>query len=48
MVDPVELRLTAWELEGAAYVEVADLGPGDTWTAEQPFPVTISLASLAD
>jgi Uma2 family endonuclease len=41
VVDPVGPRLTAWELLDGAYIEVADVGPGESWTARQPFPVEI-------
>jgi len=48
VIDPVALRLTAWELRDGAYAEVADLGPGDSWTARLPFEVTLRPGDLAD
>jgi len=45
VVDPDELRLTAWELRDGRYVEVADLTDGD-WTAAQPYPVTVRPSAL--
>ncbi|GAA3546314.1 Uma2 family endonuclease [Nocardioides daeguensis] len=46
IVDPEALRLVAHELVDGRYVEVADVsGPG-SWTAERPFPVTITPAAL--
>ena len=48
VIDPVEPRLTVWELRQGAYVEAADVGPEDTWTAERPYPVTIRPGSLVD
>ena len=48
VVDPVELRLTAWELADGSYVRVADIGPDEEWTAERPFPVTIAPGRLLD
>ena len=46
VIDPVELRLLAWELRDGTYVEVADVGPGETWTAALPFDVTIAPSQL--
>ncbi len=48
VIDPIEPRLTVWELRQGAYVEAADVGPEDTWTAERPYPVTIRPGSLVD
>ena len=48
VVDPLELRLTAWQLADGSYVHVADIGPDEEWTAEQPFPVTIAPGRLLD
>lgn len=45
VVDPLDLRLIAWELVDGRYVEIADTT--DTFTAERPFPVTVVLAELA-
>ncbi|WGX96466.1 Uma2 family endonuclease [Nocardioides sp. L-11A] len=47
-IDPVKLRLIAWELRDGAYVEVADVTGDETWSAELPFPVTITPADLVD
>jgi len=47
VIDPVEPRLIAWELSGSRYVEVANVGGEETWTAATPFPVTITPARLA-
>lgn len=41
VVDPVEPRLTVWELRDAEYQQVADVAGDDRWTATRPFPVTI-------
>ncbi|MEI2779220.1 MAG: Uma2 family endonuclease [Tetrasphaera sp.] len=48
VIDPVELRLIAWDLVDAAYVEVADVTGEQSWTAAHPFPVTIVPARLLD
>ncbi|WP_460829322.1 Uma2 family endonuclease [Nocardioides hungaricus] len=48
VVDPLELRLVVWELVEGRYVEVADVGPGEHWTATRPFAVTISPGELTD
>lgn len=48
VVDPVELRLVAWELRGEEYVEVADVGPDEEWTAAQPFAVTVRPGRFLD
>lgn len=45
VVDPLDLRLIAWELVDGAYVQVADVT--DAWTTERPFPVTVTLTDLA-
>ena len=47
VVDPVEPRVTAWELEGATYAQVADIAADESWTAERPFPVTVTPSDLA-
>lgn len=46
VVDPIEPRLTAWELRGSAYVEVADVTADEVFETTVPFPVTIVPASL--
>lgn len=48
IVDPVAPRLTAFSLVDDGYVEIADVGPEDSWTAESPFLVTIRPADLPD
>ncbi|RHW27222.1 Uma2 family endonuclease [Nocardioides immobilis] len=48
VVDPDPLRLTAWDLRDGSYVEVADVGRGDEWTAALPFAVTVRPGSFAD
>ena len=46
VVDPREPRLTAWELRGSTYVEVADVTADEVFETTVPFPVTIVPASL--
>ncbi len=48
VVDPIDLRLTAWDLHDGAYVEVADVLGEESWTAVRAFPVTIVPAILRD
>ncbi|WP_246383816.1 Uma2 family endonuclease [Nocardioides stalactiti] len=48
VVDPREPRLIVWELRGEDYVEVADVGAEETWTATRPYPVTITPARLVE
>jgi Uma2 family endonuclease len=48
VVDPDELRLMAWELSDAAYVEVADVSGDGIWQAARPFTVTVTPDRLAD
>lgn len=38
--------LIVHELDGAAYTTVATVSPGETWTAERPFAVTVDPAAL--
>jgi Uma2 family endonuclease len=38
--------LIVHELAGAAYTTVATVPPGETWTAERPFAVTVDPAAL--
>jgi Uma2 family endonuclease len=47
-VDPEQLTLVAWELRDGRYVEVADVGPDDSWAATRPFPVTVHPGRLRD
>jgi Uma2 family endonuclease len=46
VVDPLEPRLTAWQLVDGSYVEVADVSGDESWTASAPYAVTISPAQL--
>lgn len=48
VIDPIGLRLIAWELVDGAYQLVADVAGGDEWTATLPFPVTLAPGSLLD
>lgn len=48
MVDPDELRLVAFELDGGRYRQVADVASDQTWAATQPFAVTIRPGDLID
>lgn len=48
VVDPDQLRLTAWELSGTAYDEVADVSGDAVWRAERPFEVAVQPGRLAD
>jgi Uma2 family endonuclease len=41
IVDPVEVSLTAWDLVDGTYVQVAHVKGNSSWTAAQPFPVTV-------
>lgn len=46
VVDPVEPRLTAWNLRDGAYVEVADVAGDEAWTAQAPYAVTVVPSAL--
>ena len=46
VVDPDVPSLTAWELRGRAYVEVARVAVAESWTATAPFEVTVVPKSL--
>ncbi|MEJ7834496.1 MAG: Uma2 family endonuclease [Nocardioides sp.] len=49
VVDPIDARLIAWELNSdEQYVEVADVSGDDSWTATEPFSVTVTPARLID
>jgi len=48
VVDPIQSRLVVWELYDGAYVKVADVRPGQTWTASRPFEVTIEIDRIQD
>ena len=47
IIDPDGPTLTVLQLRNGAYVETAEVGPKDTWTAHHPFPVTIRPGDLA-
>lgn len=47
LVDPDEPRVTILRLEGEAYVEHLQAGPRDVVTLDEPFPVSFSVARLA-
>ena len=46
VVDPLEPTLIAWEFVDGTYVEVARVHGDETWTATQPFEVTVRPADL--
>ena len=46
VVDPLEPMLIAWELREETYLEVARIHGDETWTATQPFEVTVCPADL--
>lgn len=48
VVDPEQLAITAWELTGGVYVEVARAGAGEVLEVERPFPVALEVGSLLD
>jgi len=48
VIDPLELSLTAWELEDGRYVEVAQVLGDETFVASRPFAVDIVPALLRD
>ncbi len=48
VIDPAGPALTAWELVDGAYVEVAEVGPEQTWEATKPFAVRIAPGELVD
>ena len=48
IVDPVGPRLVAHDLVNGEYVEMADVGPEDSWTARSPYSVTIRPGDLPD
>ena len=47
-VDPIALTLTAWELEGGAYVQVAHVSGDAVFATRRPFPLEVRPGSLAD
>ncbi len=46
VVDPDPPALTAWELRGDRYVQVADVSGEQEYAARQPFPVVVCPADL--
>lgn len=46
VVDTARPRLRAWRLEATEYVEVADVGGDEEWTASAPFEVTVRPSDL--
>jgi Uma2 family endonuclease len=46
ILDPAARTLTAYELVGDDYVEIASVGPGETFVAEKPYPVSISIDAI--
>ena len=48
VIDPAGPILTAYDLVDGGYVEVASVGPDDTWTATLPFVVTLRPGELLD
>lgn len=46
VVDPTTLTLVVWELVEGRYVEVAEVGPEESWAAGRPFEVTIAPGRL--
>jgi Uma2 family endonuclease len=47
VVDPINPRLRAWQLEEGAYVEIADVTGDEEWTSEAPYAVTVRPADLS-
>jgi Uma2 family endonuclease len=48
VIDPAGPELTAWELRDGRYAEVARVTGSESWTAQQPFPVTVIPTELLD
>jgi len=48
IIEPIEPRLLAFELRDSQYVEVADVGADEEWTATSPFRITIQPGGLVD
>lgn len=48
VVDPMEQRLTAWDLVDGTYVEVATVSGEEELRATRPFPLTVVPALLRD
>jgi Uma2 family endonuclease len=47
-IEPEGPELTVWSLRDGGYVEVARVLGDESWTAEAPFPVTITPSALLD
>jgi Uma2 family endonuclease len=48
VVDPDEPSVTAWDLHGGQYVEVAHAAGGQEFVSESPYPVSFCPAQLTD
>ncbi|MDT0202191.1 Uma2 family endonuclease [Nocardioides sp. AE5] len=48
VIDPDNGEFIAWQFEDGCFAEVARIGPGDAWSAEVPFPVTVRPADLIE
>jgi Uma2 family endonuclease len=48
VVDPIELVLTAWELNDGVYTEIARVRGDEEFKASRPFPVVVRPAALFD
>jgi Uma2 family endonuclease len=46
ILDPAARTLVAYELVGDEYVQVASVGRGETFVAEKPYPVSISIDAI--
>ena len=47
-IDPREPELTVWTLQDGGYAETARVAAQETWTASEPFAVTITPIDLLD
>ncbi|WP_257427596.1 Uma2 family endonuclease [Nocardioides carbamazepini] len=47
-IDPEQPELTVWTLRDGGYTETARVAAQETWTATEPFTVTITPADLLD
>lgn len=47
-IDPREPELTVWTLQDGGYAETARVAAQETWTASEPFAVTITPVDLLD
>lgn len=47
-IDPKEPELTVWSLRDGRYAETARVAAQETWTASEPFAVTITPVDLLD